>query len=44
MLDVSCGNENQARAINRAKEAISRGDEAPAREHIAPLDRQPVHH
>ena len=28
LLDVSCGNEDQAWAINRAKEAISRGDEA----------------
>jgi hypothetical protein len=43
MLDVSCGNEGQAWAINRAKEAISRGDEAAARKHIAPLVRQPLH-
>jgi len=40
MLDVSCGNEAQAWAINRAKEAISRGDEAAAREHVAPLVRR----
>jgi len=44
ILDISCGNEGQAWAINRAKEAISRGDEAAAREHIAPLIRQPAYH
>lgn len=43
ILDISCGNEGQAWAINRAKEAISMGDEAAAREHIAPLIRKPVH-
>jgi hypothetical protein len=37
MLDVSCGDEDQAWAINRAKEAIGRGDEAAARVHLAPL-------
>ena len=44
MLDISCGNKEQAWAVNRAKEAISRGDEAAARAHIAPLVRTPVHH
>jgi hypothetical protein len=43
MLDITCGNEDQAWAVNRAKEAISRGDEAAARRHIAPLIRQPLH-
>lgn len=43
LLDISCGNEGQAWAINRAKEAISRGDEALARRHLAPLIRQPLH-
>jgi len=36
-LDVSCGNKRQAWAINRAKEAMSRGDEAEARRQLAPL-------
>jgi hypothetical protein len=42
VLDVSCGNEEQAWAINRAKGAISQGDEAAARAHLTPLIRQPV--
>ena len=42
-LDISCGNEEMAWAVNRAKEALSRGDEAAARKHIAPLIRQPLH-
>jgi hypothetical protein len=44
VLDVSCGNEEQAWAINRAKGAISQGDEAAARAHLAPLIRKPLHH
>jgi len=43
MVEITCGNEKQAWAVNRAKEAISRGDEAAARRHIAPLIRQPLH-
>jgi hypothetical protein len=41
-LDVSCSNEGQAWMINRAKKAMSNGDEAAARAHIAPMIRQPV--
>lgn len=44
ILNVSCGSEKQAWAINRAKEAISQGDEAAARAHLAPLIKEPVHH
>jgi hypothetical protein len=43
ILAVSCGNEGQAWAINRAKEAISQGDENAARAHLAPLIRKPLH-
>jgi hypothetical protein len=44
MLDISCSNEDQAWMINRAKEAISRGDEAAARKHVAPLIRERAYH
>jgi hypothetical protein len=43
ILDVSCGNEDQAWAINRAKGALSEGDESAARDHLAPLIRKPLH-
>jgi hypothetical protein len=43
LLDVSCSSEEQAWTINRAKAAISRGDEATARRHLAPLVRKPLH-
>jgi hypothetical protein len=43
ILDVSCSNEAQAWAINRAKEALSQGDEDAARAHLAPLIRNTVH-
>ena len=39
VLDISCGSEGQAWAINRAKKAISRGDETAARAHLAPFIR-----
>jgi len=42
ILDISCGNEDQAWAINRAKGALSQGDEQAARSHIAPLIRKPL--
>jgi hypothetical protein len=42
LLDISCGNEEQAWAINRAKGAITQGDEPAARAHIAPLIRKPL--
>jgi hypothetical protein len=37
VIEVEVNTEAQACAVNRAKEAITNGDEAAARQHLAPL-------
>jgi hypothetical protein len=44
LVDVVCSNEEQAWMINRAKGALSQGDETAARAHVAPMIRKALSH